>query len=281
MQHISYLLLVLTTFFSISLYASDIYELKSFLNPQHCLDYNNMPNSAVLQSFGFYVNNRNDYSVLYLDTSSLDLNLEGWSIRVRKRADQGSHRIQYKKRYPVANDDLYAVKQQASEDGFDLQDADWRIETDWGFNQQTFSVSVTEKHKFKGISDALGMPKLTNLRKAVMSSAPINFSNWQQDDWGAQKLNTAKSFGTVFFTRFEGGYLFYNNQEIKDIVLEVWHLRGEQAHQQEIVVEMSFRAIGYGEAQTKREILNTFLAEQGWLLTKDILKTQIILERYK
>ncbi|WP_217520630.1 hypothetical protein [Vibrio metschnikovii] len=274
------LLVVFVATLSFSVLATDVYEVKLFINPETTLDQEGRPSNAVWQAFGFNSNKVNDHVVLYMDTDALNLRQEGWSIRIRKRDTQGSHRIQYKKRYSITNGNVAAAKSQAESDGFNLNDADWSIETDWGFTQQTFSVAVTEKQKFKNISASLGMPNLVEAIHQSKRNAPDEFKFWSATNWGSLVLDQSRIYGEVTFTRFNDGSITYNNIAIADISLEIWRILAEQGDDHEYLIEVSFRARGLQQADLQRTALMEFLLAQNWLISDDVLKTQRILERY-
>ena len=64
------------------------------------------------------------------------------------------------------------------------------------------------------------------------------------------------------------------------IDLEVWELRTTTS-QKEYLVEVSFKAKDLTKAEGRRQTLKNHLQQRGWLLDRDTLKTETILERYK
>lgn len=260
--------------------ANTAYEVKLFVDPALTLDAQGQPTAAVWQAFGLNGSQANDYALQYLDTDGQTLKNAGWSVRIRKKDSQGKHRIQYKKRYPVAAGDVAAALAEADGDGFDLQDEDWKIEVDWGYSNQTLSLALTEQQKFNKPGGALGMPNLADSIKQAKSNAPDAFTNWSAPDWGKNTLDDSRIYGVVYFTRCDGGSLTYNNEEIEDLVLEVWQVLDAQGSGHEYLVEVSFRAEGFAAADSKRSALMSYLANQNWLLYQDVLRTQLVLDRY-
>ena len=94
------------------------YEVKFSLKPEVVLDSSHNLVSAVRNEFDTGSSYKS-YRTQFMDTAGLTMDAQGWSERIRKRSDQSTHEIQFKKRYPITNGDLNAALTQAASDGLD------------------------------------------------------------------------------------------------------------------------------------------------------------------
>src|SRR5690606_28747714 len=83
------------------------YELKVFLNPNFVLDSDKKLKTEVLSYFNMPTSVEK-IAVQFMDTEDLELNEEGWSVRIRKLESytDKEFEIVYKKRYPIVNGDI-------------------------------------------------------------------------------------------------------------------------------------------------------------------------------
>ncbi|SDZ57487.1 hypothetical protein SAMN05421736_11876 [Evansella caseinilytica] len=247
------------------------YEVKLFLDPDVVLDQNNTLKKEVRNTFETG-KNRQSFAVQYLDTSDLQMMEEGWSVRIRKREDQGTHRIQYKKRYPIIDGNVQEALAAAARDGF-TRESGFEAEIDWGYSSQTLSFAITERENLR-YNDELQMPDLEASRQIAQQHAPAIFTNWLTADWGAHQLAQSKIYGVVDFVRYTG--------TLKDVELaiEIWKVIEEGGPGYEYLVEASFKTDNESIAGTRRAELLALLSEKGWLIPHDVLKTKTILDRY-
>lgn len=247
------------------------YEVKVFLDPDAVLTKKQNLAKQIRDEFSTG-SSAKQYNVQFLDTPQQALKNEGWSIRLRKQEDQGQHRIQYKKRYPIINGDVQTALQTAFNDGFDANSI-FEAEVDWGYTNQTLSFQVQEKVKLSNYS-GLQLPNLADSKTVAHNFARDEFSNWISNGWGASQINASKIYGPVYFQRYTGEF------EGEELAIEIWHVRNEAGTGMEYLVEASFKAEDFTTASEKRANLIQLLDTKGWLLPQDVLKTQMILDRY-
>lgn len=249
------------------------YEVKFSLKPEVVLDSSHNLVSAVRSEFGTGSSYKS-YRTQFMDTAGLTMDAQGWSERIRKRSDQSTHEIQFKKRYPIVGGDLNAALTQAANDGLD-SGSGFDFEVDWGYTKQTLSVSKEADVTVSGSSGSgLNMPNEATSRTVSVSNAPTKFKNWTSTGWGTTQLNNAVVFGPVDFKRYTG--------EIGDLDLdiEIWAVRNATNTGTEYLVEASFKTDSTSEATSTRAELQEALEDNGWLLPQDVLRTDLIMERY-
>lgn len=249
----------------------DAYEVKAFLDPALVLNgqlelITSVKNALNINGAPYLFN------VQYLDTELQTLIEEGWSIRTRKRADQGAHRIQFKKRYPVDGDDLPGALAQALNDGFDACTGQ-EVEVDWAPNGRktlAYQIQIGTPLNHAG----LNMPDLSETRALALIHANAHFLGWIDNQWGEEQVDEARLYGPVFFERYPGDL---NGIEL---VVEVWHILNETGDDPDYLVEVSFKTANATTASNGLTTLLALFSSEGWLLDEDILKTRRVLDRH-
>ncbi|WP_139243715.1 hypothetical protein [Alkalimonas amylolytica] len=211
------------------------------------------------------------FSVGYLDTASLHLRQTGWGLRIRKRADQPEHRLQFKKRYPVQR--LQETIALASSESFTSTADEWDVEVDWGIQHQTLSFAQTSRQNFD-MPTQLAMPDLPAIKALLLQQAPVQFPVDIVQEYGLMV------YGYVPFTRYRNLSLSFENKTIDGISVEVWQFPENETAQAHTLIELSFRAKGLADAQSQRDTMRQWLAEKKLLLSNDALKSRLTIERF-
>jgi hypothetical protein len=107
----------------------------------------------------------------------------------------------------------------------------------------------------------------------LIVEAPDKFDNWRPNKWGTGVLAVSRIFGPILTRRSIGKW-----RGMK-LYLEVWPLPDLTGTGYEYVVEASFKTESITEALVEQRNLAAFLQNKGWLLPRDSLKTQLIMER--
>ncbi|KAK5655140.1 hypothetical protein OQA88_6039 [Cercophora sp. LCS_1] len=205
-------------------------------------------------------------SIQYLDTPSQTLYNAGWSPRIRKleTSSPSTYELTYKKRYPIASG-INAALETAKSEGF-TSSSPFDGQVEWGWANQTLSVSDKKDVKIKGYS-GLEMPDAEDSKRVLRDEAPGLFGL-------VDELDEARVYGPVRARRSVGEW------EGEEVDVEVWEVRTEDGEGLEGLVEVSFKTKGYTDAVSRRDALVHFLAKRGWLVERDSLKTGLIMGRY-
>lgn len=246
------------------------FEVKFCLKPELILNSNNALNEEITEKFS--ISAITEMFVLYLDTDSDHLlDKEGWNVRVRRKRGKKIE-FTYKKRYPVVTtiEDTLTL---AAKEGFDNNINDgYKIEVDWSLNRQTLSFSYDDKVSFDGADDEL--PSIPKAISTAKKKCPDLFEDWKYSNWGVNTLDSCRGYGIVKPIRYTGVF------EDTEVDIEVWEILKEDHSGVEPVVEISLKTDNFEEAEIKRVELKDTLEEMGILLPVDVLKTQMILNRY-
>ncbi|MWC29711.1 fibronectin type III domain-containing protein [Paenibacillus sp. MMS18-CY102] len=249
------------------------YEVKLNLDPSLVLDSSHNLVSAVRSEFSTGTSTKK-YKVQYMDTATQSLQGQDWSDRIRKRDDQSTHEIQFKKRYDVQNGDINAALTQAAGEGLDSASG-FDFQVDWGYSKQTLSIAYEKDITISGSSGSgLNMPSEATSRTVSNSNAPTKFKNWTSTGWGTTQLNSSVIYGPVSFNRYEGTF------DDLDLDVEVWTVINTAGTGNEYWVEASFKTDSFSEASSERTALINLLRSKGWLVEQDVLRTSQIIERY-
>lgn len=251
------------------------YEVKVFLDPEKVLDVNKNLRADVKTYFNA-PSSVEKLAVQFMDTPDLDINAEGWVVRIRKQEAYTDKQFElvYKKRYPIENGDIAQALAAAANEGFTAADTNYDAQVDWGYQKQTLSITrkkIVEKSGYEGME----LPTRKDSRKWTIDEAPGKFANWLYNGWGTDLLEDVhKPFGPVQAKRSIGVW------DGAQIYVEVWQLLNGNGTSFEYIVEASFKEDAYAAAAAKKAALEGEMSAQGWLLPVDQLKTQLILERY-
>ncbi|MFE5710805.1 hypothetical protein ACFQ7J_08300 [Streptomyces sp. NPDC056501] len=247
------------------------YEVKINLTAA-ALDSAHAPSAAVKAAFGI-TGSAKARSYSYYDTDGLALDTQGWSVRLRHKSGS-SFEETYKKRFPVTNGDLDAALTAANAAGFDSGDTNYEAEVDWGYAKQTLSFSTEKSHSASGYSGT-AMPASTTGRTWLVNDIPGKLEDWGSADWGKNTLQASRAHGPVTAKVYGGAW-----GPSDDASIEVLPVVGAGGTGTEYVVELSFKTDSYADAAELHEDAIALAETNGWLHHGDILKTQLILDRY-
>ncbi len=250
------------------------YELKVFLDPAVVLDQDKQLISSVNSYFN--ITSVEKLAVQFMDTDDLDMNNEGWAVRIRKKQAHTDSQFElvYKKRYPIVNGDIDAALMTAANEGFQASDTNYEAQVDWGYQKQTLSFS-NKKIITKSGYEGMELPTRKHSRSWSIDEAPGKYENWTSNNWGTDLLNDVhKPLGPVSGKRSVGAW---DNLEV---YVEVWQILNENGTSFDYIVEASFKVDDRQVAEDKKADLEDDMDFQGWFLPVDQLKTQMILERY-
>lgn len=252
------------------------YEVKFLLQPAMVLQADNSVKPEVLAQLKLSNAKTEQFRVGYIDSDARSLGAAGWSIRLRKRADQPAHRLQYKKRYPLPSDEhnaLDAAISQACAEGFDIADPAFKVEIDWTLHRQTLSFAYTTTPNF-ALADALAMPSPESVLPLLPELAPKAMP--------PQLLTKAplQIYGYVPFDRYSKKSVKLAKQQFNELTLEVWHYPASEQKAGFNLVELSFAATGSAQASALRQSMLQQLTEWGWLAEHQQLKTQLTITHF-
>ncbi|MFJ9588182.1 hypothetical protein [Streptomyces acidicola] len=247
------------------------YEVKINLTTA-ALDSSHNPTSAVKSAFGI-TSSAKVRSYEYFDTDALDLNAEGWSVRLRHKSGS-SFEETYKKRFPVVNGGIDAALDEANDAGFDSSDTNYDAEVDWGYAKQTLSFSNEKSHSASGYSGT-SMPPSSTGRNWLVNDTPGKLDDWLYNNWGSDTLKASRAHGPVTSQVWSGAWKSSDDASIE--VLPVVNASGTGT---EYVIELSFKTDKYSDAAQLHSDAIAVAESRGWLYRGDTLKTQLILDRY-
>ena len=262
------------------------YEVKFLVNPDLILDNSTKePNAEFLALFtGMALKGTTKMS--YYDTEDLALNNSGWTIRIRKKSNKKAQQCTFKKRYSKINKkstltqgDVNKAIKSTEREGFNTVNAKNFLggcEIDYGFSKCTLSYSADYNiaETGKGNTD---IPDSTTSIQFINTNKPAIFT---------EDISAIREHGAVTLTTYEGIF-----KGIIAVALDVMTIKDELGSGTETICEVTFKLEDYTgvryEKQTDlmlvnklREELRAVLVEKGYLLEKDGLKTNMILQRY-
>jgi hypothetical protein len=248
------------------------YEMRLLVDPDKTLE-NGKPIAALLAAFDLdNLDDKHQQIVMqFLDSARLELNAAGWNVRLRAFHNENVRQLTYKRRYPVLGDDMAAALAHADID-FGPDPQTYEAQVEWGLEHKTLSVSLKSDDPAGG--DPLDLPGERKSRELCIDKIPDRLSRETSPAWVRAVLEQAHLFGPIPGDRWKG------KRVGQTVFIEVWPLRGKPGEADERLVEISFKEEDVDTARADREKLKDFLAEQGWLLPHDALKTAMILARY-
>lgn len=247
------------------------YEVKIDLTAA-ALDSSHTPTSAVKAAFGIS-GSAKARSYEYFDTGALDLNAQGWDVRLRHKSGSDFEET-YKKRFPITNGDIDAALDVANDQGFDSSDTNYDAQVDWGYAKQTLSFSNDKSHSGSGYSGT-SMPSAGTGRSWLVGEIPGKLEDWSAKNWGSDTLKAATAHGPVTSQVWSGAW-----ESSDDASIEVVPVKAASGTGTEYVVELSFKTDHYADAAQLHADAIAVADAHGWLYHGDILKTQLILGRY-
>jgi hypothetical protein len=137
------------------------------------------------------------------------------------------------------------------------------------------TLSIDREKKTGGTEPSeMTLPDLNVARTLLIDEAPEKFLNYSATGWGSGALDGARIYGPVYTRRFIGVF-----EGLKTYV-EIWPIVIKAEGRTEYVVEVSFKANTKNSATGSRESLIEYLQEKRWLVPKDSLRTQSIMDNY-
>lgn len=201
------------------------------------------------------------------------LHAAGWNVRLRRFEDTGEVELSYKRRYRVEPAGLAAALLIAAGDGFTAGERDYAAQVEWGYERQRLSLTRKKVLSAKGLHEG-ELPALPDARAAVVREIPGKLDRHREAGWARRLLTDGVVYGPVPGKRYRGEW------QGPDLDLEVWLVRAEAGPGVEPGVELSFKAAEAAEAAGFRDKLTQYVRDHGWLLDRDVLKTEMILKRY-
>lgn len=247
------------------------YEVKINLTTA-ALDASHAPTAAVKAAFGI-TGSAAARSYAYYDTDALDLDDQGWSVRLRHKSGS-SFEETYKMRFPVTGGDIDAGLDEANDAGFDSYDDNYDAQVDWGYARQTLSFSNEKSHSASGWSGT-SMPSSSTGRDWLVGEIPGKLEDWSAKNWGQDVLEDSRAHGPVNAKVYEGSW-----GASDDASIEVLPVVGANGTGTEYVVELSLKTDDHDDAAQLHADAVAVADAHGWLYHGDILKTQLILDRY-
>lgn len=251
--------------------ADPTYEVKIDLTTA-ALDASHNPTSAVKAAFGI-TGSAKARSYAYYDTDGQDLNGQGWDVRLRHKSGSDFEES-YKKRFPVVNGDIDAALDEANAAGFDSSDTNYDAEVDWGYANQTLSFSNEKSHSGSSYSGT-SMPTGATGLGWLVNEIPGKLEDWNSKNWGKDTLQAARVHGPVTSKVYDGAW-----ESSDDASIEVLPVVGASGSGTDYVVELSLKTDDYADAAQLHQDAISVAQSHGWLYQGDILKTQLILDRY-
>jgi hypothetical protein len=248
------------------------YEVHIDLQPTAVLDSSNKLLPTVLSTFAMPTT-VTKINVQYLDTTSEDLNSQGWSARIRAIENKSGFDLTYKWRLPINNGDINGALQTAYNDGWNSGQNNYAAEVDWYYNFQELSISRDYSATASGYSGQTD-PNEKDSRKMLIANAPGMFDDWNGNGWGTTDLASAVIYGPVLSKRSVGTW---NGVELD---IEVWPIENSAGNGIQYLVEASFKTDNYTFAQTGRDQLTSLLQSKGWFLAAGYSKEALVLANY-
>lgn len=260
--------IMLTILFSTTVYASNLanpdYEVKLLMDTSKILDCNGNLINGVISTFN--ISSSENLNVQYLDTQNLDLNNQGWIVRMRKFDGDDNTQITYKKRYAVSNGDINSALKEAANDGFDGSEDDYSAQIDWGYESQTLSFSDVKQgsDEYTGLQ----LPDQEDAIDLAINNMPGKLNKWLYKGWAKGQLNSSVLHGPYSGKRYIGQW---NGLKIE---LDVYNINRSDC---KYIAEISFKTDKYKQAGNQRQNLINQLSSEGWLVKSDESKTGIML----
>lgn len=246
------------------------FEVKFALDADRVLLADGTPTPAAVAALGI-APGPEDYEVVFLDGPHLDFHTERWNVRFRNKGGQAE--VSFKRRLPVYHDSVPGVLETALRQGFDAgeQEEGYEAEIEWGPARRTLSLIKEEK-----LGGGALPATAAEAARAAAGALPGKLRKWVLDGWAESVLAVGRLFGPVRARRWKwsavGGKTAF----------EVWWVRPAAGGGLEPVVEVTVKADKEEKAAASRESLRAVLAAHpGWLRTEDVLKTDLVLDRYR
>ena len=254
----------------------DDYEIHLLMDPEKVLDENHELKPAVVEAFAAGKKKVKTYGLVYMETPQKTFHSEGWINRIRLRDDKPGKDVKftYKKRYPIAGEDIQAALRLAASEGFDISDDSWDIQVEYGYEDLTLSLSMEKE------GPELGLAHITDFAEEDAAAIceelmPALEKDWRTEGWGLDAIRASRMAGPVRFCRYTGTF---QGEEVK---LEIWTIPDRSTGKDSYITEISCEADSLEEAVYYRRELENALAGEGIFLPEDGLKTERILDAFQ
>jgi hypothetical protein len=247
------------------------YEVKFFLDPAKTLDSLNEPSRVVHDALDLS-SSVTKLRMLFLDSKTHDLNEVGWNVRLRTIEGESGIELVYKKRFRIGDRPLSQILEQAASEGFGADDTNYRAQVEWG-SRRTLSFTRKKTAHVRGVK-GMELPEEADARRVAVEQIAGKLDRTHQAGWARGILAKAHVYGPVKGRRWSG------RLDGLKLDFEVWEVRMAGGKGTEPIVELSFKEDDGAKAESQRAKLAGFLREKGWLLREDVLKTELILQRY-
>lgn len=256
------------------------YELKLLVDPDRTLDEGKLKEKV---RDAFPIKSHKKIVMQFVDSARRELDAEKWNVRIRGFDDEDPLELTYKKRYPDISDIDDALRD-AANDGFESDEKKYEPQVEWGLTRKTLTLSRKEDPP-PAEAKRLDLPGERKSREHCAAEAPEKLKQQKlkqqvSPGWVSDVFDVAHLYGPVHGERWKCSWEGPLSGE-QEVFIEVWHIRGEPGEKGKPVVEVSVKEKeDRARAQTILTELHAFLDGKGWLLDKEILKTQKILKRY-
>ncbi|MCF3962266.1 hypothetical protein [Streptomyces fuscigenes] len=213
----------------------------------------------------------------YLDSTSRQLQNQGWSVRVRHDDNDDEVKETYKKRYAIAGDGTDAdalddALDQAADDSFDADEEDYEAQVDLSYNQATLDFSDDKKADAKGLGSGK-LPSAADARDDVVDDLPGKLDDLGSKDFAANILAAAHIYGPVVQTNYPGTLAGHT------VELQITPMHGAPGGSG-YWAEISADAKSLPAAVDLRDDIVDALNSRGWLIPQNAFKTEQILATY-
>ena len=247
------------------------YEVKFFLDPPKVLVNLSEPATEVDNALGLS-SSVTKLRMLFLDSKKHDLNEVGWIVRLRTIEGETGLELAYKKRFRIGDRPLSQILEQAAKEGFGADDTNYRAQVEWG-SRRTLSFTRKKTVQVKGVK-GMELPEEADARRVAVAEIAGKLDRTKGAGWARGILAEAHVYGPVKGRRWSG------KLDGLKLDFEVWEVRMAGGKGTEPIVELSFKEDDGAKAESGRTKLERFLKAKGWLLEGDVLKTELILQRY-
>ena len=196
----------------------------------------------------------------------------GWIVRLRTIEGETGLELAYKKRFRIGDRPLSQILEQAASEGFGADDPNYRAQVEWG-SRRTLSFTRKKTVHVRGVK-GMELPEEADARTVAVEEIAGKLDRAKSAGWARGILAEAHVYGPVKGRRWSG------KLDGMKLDLEVWEVRMAGGKGTEPIVELSFKEDDGAKAESQRATLAGFLKEKDWLLKEDVLKTELILQRY-
>ena len=222
----------------------------------------------------------------YYDTEDLALNQAGWTIRIRKKSNKKAQQCTFKRRYSGTNKknvltqkDVDKAVEKAYKDGFHNMNEQFKYdcEIDYGYSKATLSYSYDLDIATTGKGN-VDIPNQEDSIVFITANVPSDLT---------LPLEGIREHGAVELTSYSAMM-----DNVVEVAIESMTIKAtKDSEELETIIEVSFKLEDYAgeivEGKSDLELVNELrdnlyakLYDTGYLLEKDGLKTNSILERY-